>query len=352
MRFNIFEKQYEYIGIHLNAHALKAVQFSRVRGELGIKAYTNTPLMKGLITNDAFTDQALLASFITKTLSAPQHGSFSTDRVIISIPESKSFVRVISMQRMNEAQAENAIMFEAEAYIPLPMDQVYFDWRIISEKDNTMDVLLTASPKEFVDAYMNIVEKAGFKICGIELEAQSIARATIPPELHEPVLIVAMDALKTDLIMAKDGIVQFTSSVPIAGNVFTERLAKALSVTPSKAEEIKRAYGLTNTVEYPNLKTQLMPGVEDLAAEIKNILKFHYDHDGSHVNQLFIAGGGAKLQHIAEVLQPMMEDQAPIKISVADPLQHVPRLIHSPIEPYEALSFTTAIGLALWEVMP
>jgi len=351
MAFNIFEKKHEYIGLHLNAHALKAVQFERVGGSVKLRAYTSVPLMKGMITADTFTDHTLLANFIGKNMQKPQFGSFTTNRVIISIPESKSFVRVISMQRMNESQAENAIMFEAEAYIPLPMDQVYFDWRIISQKENTMDVLLTASPKEYVDAYMNIVEKAGFKICGVELEAQSIARALVPKDMTQPALIAGMDALKTDLIMVKDGIVQFTSSVPIAGNVFTERLAKALSVPPAKAEEIKRTYGLTNTVEYPNLKTQLMPCVEDLASEIKNILKFHYDHAGSHVNQLLITGGGAKLQHLAEVLEPMLEDQAPLKIVIADPLQYVPRLMKSPLEPYEALSFTTAIGLALWEVI-
>ncbi len=350
MAFNLFQKKYEYIGMHLNAHALKAVQFDHAGHDVKIKAYTNTPLMKGMITNDTFTDHTLLSSFITKSMRKPQFGSFSTDRVILSIPESKSFVRVISMQQMNESQAENAIMFEAEAYIPLPMDQVYFDWRIISQKDNTMEVLLTAAPKEYVDAYMGIVEKAGFKLCGIELEAQSIARALVPKEIGEPMLIASMDALKTDLIMVKNGTVQFTSSVPIAGNVFTERLAKALSVPPSKAEEIKRTYGLTNTVEYPNLKTQLMPCVEDLAAEIKNILKFHYDHGGAHVNQLLITGGGSKIQHLSEVLEPILEEHAPLKIVVADPLQNIPRLMKSPLEPYEALSFTTAMGLALWEI--
>ncbi len=352
MRFNIFEKKYEYIGMHLNAHALKAVQFERLHSDIKLRAYTNAPVLKGMITNDTFTDQNLLAGFIHKTMQKPQFGSFTTNRVIISIPESKSFVRVISMQRMSETQAENAVMFEAEAYIPMPMDQVYFDWRIISQQDNTMDVLLTASPKEYVDAYMNIIEKAGFKLCGIEVEAQSVTRALVPKEIADPILIAEMDAYKTDLIMVKDGIVQFTSSVPIAGNVFTERLAKALSVAPGKAEEIKRTYGLTNTVEYPNLKTQLMPCVEDLAAEIKNILKFHYDHSGAHVNQLMITGGGAKLQHLAEVLEPALEAEAPLKISVSDPLQYIPRLMKSPLEPYESLSYTTAIGLALWEAAP
>ncbi len=348
MTLNIFDKQYDYIGLHINAHALKALQFERKGTGVGIKAYTKAVMTKGVIANDVFTDHKLLASFIQKSLMKAQHGSFSTNRVVISIPESKSFIRVINMPKMAESQTENAIIFEAEAYIPLPIDQVYFDWQIISEKDSTMDVLLIASPKEYVDAFMDIIEKAGLKLCGIEVEAQSVARALIPEDTKDSILIADMDALKTALIMIENGVLQFTSSVPIAGDVFTERLSKALSISLAKAEEIKRQFGLTNTVEYPNLRTHMLPSVEDLASEIKNILKFHYDHSETHIGNLVLTGGGSKLHHIAEVLEPMLEGQGPIKITVADPLLMIPHLKTGDLIPYEGLSFTTAIGLALW----
>lgn len=350
MKFNIFEKQYQYIGLHVNAHAMKALQFDTRGQKTSVRAYSNAPLPKGLMLNDAFTDHAKLAEFIKLSLASPQHGSFNTSRVIVSIPEAKSFIRVMEMPLMDEAKAENAIMFEAEAYIPLPMDQVYFDWQILAKKDKTMDVLLIASPKEYVDAYMHIIEDAGLKLCGIEIEAQSVARALVPSYAVEPILIADLDALKTALIMVEKSVLQFTSSVPIAGNNFTEKLAKTLNVTPQVAEKLKREVGLANTVEYPNLKTQLLPGVEDLAAEIKNILKFHYDHSESHIGQLLLTGGGAKLQHIGDALSPMLDLYAPVQITVANPLEHVANLEHSPLTPYEALSFTTAIGLAMWGI--
>ncbi len=181
------------------------------------------------------------------------------------------------------------------------------------------------------------------------MEAQSVARALVPPGVTEPILIADMDAYKTAFVMVDNNVLKFTSSVPLAGNIFTERLSKALSITQMEAERIKREYGLANTPQYPNLRTQLMPGVEDLAAEIKNILKFHYDHSEAHIGQLLLTGGGAKLQHIGELIEPLLESYGPIKLTVANPLEHVPNLANSPLSPYEALSFTTAIGLALWE---
>ncbi len=349
MNFKIFEKKYNYIGLHINAHAVKALEFSFSGKQTLVKAYTNAPMAKGLMQDDDFLDSNKLSEFLKLALDRPQFGSFNTKRTVVSIPESKSFVRVIETPLIEESKAEVAIMFEAEAYIPMPMDQVYFDWQILSKNSKTMEVLIVASPKEYVDKFMHIIEDAGLKLCGVEVEAQSLARALVPATVDEPVLIVDVDAQKTSLIKVEKSVLQFTSSVPLAGNTFTDVITKELKITPAAAEKLKREVGLANTVEYPNLKTALMPVVEDLASEIKNILKFHYDHSESHINKILLTSGGAKLRHVSEVLQPLLEQYAPVEVIAANPLEHVPNLKHSPLTPYEALSFTTAIGLALWE---
>jgi Tfp pilus assembly PilM family ATPase len=168
--------------------------------------------------------------------------------------------------------------------------------------------------------------------------------------VKEPILIADMDAYKTALVMVQNGTLQFTSSVPIAGNTFTQALAKALSITPGDAEKLKHQVGFANTVEYPNLKIHMLPVLQDLAAEITNILKFHYDHHEDHIGSLILTGGGAKLQHIAEALEPMLDQYAPLKVTVANPLEHIPNFKETELGPYEALSFTTAIGLAMWEI--
>lgn len=351
MRFNILKKHYHYIGLHINNHAIKALQFDIAKKSNSVRAFTNVAMPKGLILNDDFTDVQALADLISRSLDKPQHGNFSTNRVVVSLPESKSFVRIIPMQAMSDAEIGNAILFEAESYIPLPMDQVYFDWQIIERKlGGGIDVLVIASPKAYVDKYITVLERAGLKIVGIETEAQSVARALVPTSIKDPILIADIDAYKTALVMVQDGALQFTSSIPIAGNIFTERLAKAASIAAPDAEKIKRELGFSNTVQYPNLKLQLMPAMEDFAAEIKNILKFHYDHHETHIGTLLLTGGGAKLQHIAESLEPLLADFAPLKVTVSNPLEHVPNLKESVLGPYEALSFVTAIGLAFWEL--
>lgn len=347
---SLFQKKHHYIGLHINTHAIKALQFDVSSKRTKLRGFTNVAMPKGMMVNDDFTDQEALKDLITRSIHKPQYGGFSTNRVVVAIPESKSFVRIIPLQKMKESEIANAILFEAESYIPLPMDQVYFDWQIMRETDEGLEILVIASPKAYLDKYIAILESAHLKIAGIETESQSVARALVPYSVKEPILIADMDAYKTALVMVQEGTLQFTSSVPLAGNIFTERLSKALSITLPEAEKLKRKVGFANTVEYPNLKTQMLPALEDLAAEIKNILKFHYDHHENHIGSLILTGGGAKLQHIDEALEPMMEQYAPLKVTVVNPLEHIPNYRDDALGPYEALSFTTAIGLAMWEI--
>jgi Tfp pilus assembly PilM family ATPase len=122
MRLNIFEQHKPIFGIHLNGTALKFVQLQKQSGGISFVGYSNVPLPKNLIANDTILDAAALAKLIQQNLIKPQFGRITTNRVVVSVPESKSFIRVIHIPEMSESQAENAVMFEAEAYIPLLLD--------------------------------------------------------------------------------------------------------------------------------------------------------------------------------------------------------------------------------------
>lgn len=326
---------------------MKFIQLEPDGGKQKIVGFSNIPLPANLISNEEIIDHKGLVRLLEQSLLHPKYGKITTNRVVFSIPESKSFVRVIRMNIMSEAELENAVLFEAEAYIPMPMDQVYFDWQILRHDLGGMDVLLIASPKEFVDKYIDALEAAHLKIVAIEVESQSVVRALVPKDAVSNLLIADLDAYKTALVMVIHGNLQFTSSIPIAGNVFTDRIAQGLSVTAEKAETIKREFGVANSESYPNMETYLLPAVNDLGAEIKNILKFHYEHSKEKVEQLLLSGGTAKLKHMDEFLTKGLSDMPEFKVKIADPWEHIPLVDPSVLNSYEALSFTTAIGLAM-----
>lgn len=346
MKFNFFEKHIHTFGLDLSGSGLKIMELSPNSRSTTIKGYADIALPKGVIQDDAILDANVLTQLIKDALSRPAYGHIDTKHVVASLPESKSFVRVIQIPKMSEAEIDNAILFEAESYIPIPIDQVYLDWQQIGQQGDKIEILIIASPKEYVDQYLEVLDRAGLTPAALEVESQSVVRVLIDRAVTETNLIIDVDAFRSNLLMVEKGSLQFTSSVPIAGNTFTDAIAKGLGVTPVKAEEIKKQYGIANTTEYPNLKTVLLPVLNNLSAEIKNILTFHDEHSQNRVNSIVLCGGGAELAHLSEYLTPEFASTPDLKVKLGDPWMNFLNINTKAMNPTVALGFTTAIGLA------
>jgi len=346
-KFNFLSKTLPAFGLDLSGGSFKVLQLGETNKETTIKAYADVPLPKGTILNNGIIDSKTFSFLLKQTLEKPQFGKIDTNYAVASLPESKSFVRVIQIPQMSESEAENAVPYEAESFIPMPLDQVYIDWQKIGQTGDKMNILMIASPKEFVDKYLDTLDKAGLKVVALEVESQSCHRALVAPDSQETVLLVDLSALSSSLIMVEGGNLQFTSTIPIAGNAFTESIAKALGVSSSKAEEIKRKVGLQSIAEYPNIKTAVMPILNNLSAEIKNILKFHAEHSDKQVQKVLLSGGSGKLKGLSEALQSLLQDAGVTIVQQANPWQNLPGLKEQKISPFEALGYVTVIGLAM-----
>ena len=142
--------------------SLKLVELAPVEGGYQVQAFTDAPIPKEVVSGDMIKNQGLLVKTIKDALAHPKFGKITTPYVVASIPETKSFVRVIQMPAMSEDEAAEAIRWEAESYIPLPICQVYLDWMILPHAQTKttdpekMTVLITASPKDYIDDFTKI----------------------------------------------------------------------------------------------------------------------------------------------------------------------------------------------------
>ena len=314
--------------------------------DIAVKACSRTLLPKTLITPTGISDAKVFEYLFKQSLDKPQFGRFSTNYAVVSLPEAKSFVRVIQIPKMSEAEAEVSVPYEAESFIPMPMDQVYIDWQKIGETEDKMNILMVASPKDFVDKYLEILDKCGIKTAALEVESQSCHRALFPPDSKETVLLVDLAAYSTSFVMVEDGNLQFTSAIPISGSTFTDAIASALGVSGAKAEEIKMKVGIANTTQYPNIKTAVLPVLNSLSAEIKNILKFHAEHSQKKVTRIVLLGGGARLSNLTDYLASQLQESGIEKVELGNPWQNFGLLKNTPFDPMESLSYVTVIGLA------
>ena len=356
----IFSQDKAAFGLDISDVSLKLIQFSGANRD--ILAYSDDVLPKDIVSADNIKDPKALAVVIKKAVSHPKFGKVTTPYVVASIPETKCFVRVISMPAMSEQEAREAVPWEAEAYIPIPIGQVYLDWTILPVpiKYNKMTVLITAAPKDYIDNFTKVLKQAGLAPLALEVESQATARSLVA-DSKETVLILDIDTARASFIIYDAGTLQFTSSIPIAGNVFTESIARSLGVSSEEAEKLKRENGLDESKDEGKVRKALISILSNLVTEIKNTIRFYEEHSPAEkkISRILLSGSSSKLKHLPSFLAEMIAagtDEHPLrsasglKVELGDPWAKILQKRQvAPISREDSLSYATAVGLALRE---
>ena len=300
------------------------------------------------LDSEAEKDLVALATAIKKL---HQDAKINNKNVIISLPESKIFSRVIKLPNMNEDELSQALQWEAEQFIPLPVSDVSLDSVIISrgkpgKVEQMMEVLVVAAPKSLIKKFQHIVELSGFKLVAIETELIAAARALLSPE-SPPVVIVDFGAETTDIAIAQKGLLVFTRSIPAGGQAFTRAVSTSLSIDPVQAEKYKTAYGLTEKKLEGKVKAAITPVISQVVSEIQKAIRYWQEKEKEAIKTMVLAGGSTNLPEVISFLTKSLA----IEVQVADPFaslvkdekQLVNLRQNTPL-------FAVVIGLAMKEV--
>lgn len=370
--FNLLRLKQEAFGLDISDLSLKIIKLKKKQKGLALASFGTAEIKPGIIEEGEIKDEESLAKIIKNALTKVKGEKLKTKYVIASLPEEKAFLQVIQMPKMSIEDLKSAVIYEAENYIPLPAEQVYLGSQIIqpicSHLDH-FDVLIAALPKKTINPYVSCLKKVGLKPLALEIESLAVVRALIENEATAwPVLLIDFGQTRTSFIIFSGRSVRFTSSIPVSGQHFTKIISKALKIKMTKAEELKKKWGLEEKIKFGirDRKTvkiiergkifeALIPALVDLIEQIRKYLAYYQSH-ASHehlpvnsqggVKKVLLCGGGANLKGLPNFLA--LELKLPVEIS--NPWVNIlPEFLKETRQlPFEkSLGYTTALGLAL-----
>jgi len=360
--FSFFSKQKPAFGLDISSSTLRIMQLERTDNGFFPSAFSDAKLPKGLVSEERIQNPEGLAKILRHHLKQPVFGRFAGQYVVFSVPEAKSFVRVIRVPKMSEEDAQEAVPFEAEQYIPLPIEQVYLDFKILSNSSedsasDKMQVVIVAAPKTIVDSYIDVINQVKLKPVAAEVESEAIVRALISEQdQKEATLVVDLSAAHTSLVIFDKGMLRFTSSLPIAGNSLTSQISQKLTINFEEAEKLKLQVGLHARKDKGRVRSILLPQLESIVEAINNTVNFYKEHSEGQrqIGRILLCGGGSRLKGLVEYLnQELPKRNAMFSskvVRIGDPWVNVlgrPVKKVPPLSKFDSLTFTTAIGLAL-----
>lgn len=346
--FDLFSGSF---GLDLSDLSIKAVWLDRVGNQDIVKSFGSVPLPMGSVVDGEIMNSDAVKNAIIKLLSESGPKKIKTRKVICSLPETKAFLRVISLPMMERGEVKEAIKWEIEANIPLMLDRVYYDWQItdlnLAKEKNKMSVLVVAVTRNSVDQFQTVLESAGLEVLGLETESIAQARSLLPEKDEKnTTLIVDIGDRRTSFFIAVGSTPCFTSSVPLSSQMITDAIAKSFNIPFAEAEIIKIKQGLGSlAMKSPVLKA-VLPVLENILTEIEKSIDFYLSNlrYSEKIDSIVLCGGGANMQG----LLPYFSRCLGRPIELGNPWVNMRLGKQLPIIGRKrSVQYSTAIGLAL-----
>lgn len=368
------------IGLDISDLSLKLIQLNKIRDKVTIQAVSKVDLPAGFFENGIIKNKEGIASAIKELINKPKFGKISTDDVVACLPESKTFVKIIDVEKTPN-NIKDVIEVEIEKHIPMPIEDLYYDWQIIKNYPNKQSIMIGAAPRKIVDEYIDLLSSAKLSIVALEIEPISICRSLLAEEgeqnkqpSNKNYGILDIGSTHTSLTVYSSGAVLFTVSIPISGTEITEKISESLKIDYQQAEKAKIICGLDENKAQGIVKKILDDMIKKMIEKIKESIDFYNMHFSSYgpIDELIICGGGANIENINEII----EKEIKIKTLSGDPLINIrkeekEKLSNILMEKHNldinlsnkkngeeknsitqdvSLTFVTAIGLALREI--
>lgn len=350
-RKKIFDLFPQPFGLDLSDLSIKTMWLEREGKEGVVSSFGSVPIASGSIVDGDIVNEDIVVQAIKDLLTKTTPKPVKTRKVICSLPETKAFLRVVSVPQMAPEEIKEAIKWEIEANIPLTLDQVYYDYQVLDKKffkeKNKMSILVVAVARSMVDRIHSVLEKAGLEVVGLETESIAQARSLLVDKDEDKTrLIVDIGDRRTSFLIAIGHTPCFTSSIPLSSQMITDAISKEMKIPFEEAEMMKIKYGLGSLAMKSPLFKAAQPILESLAVEIERSINFYLSNLGysTTIDSIVLCGGGSNMRG----LLPFLTKRLNQSIEFGNPWVNI-RLGRTlpPIDRGHSVQYSTAIGLAL-----
>ncbi len=314
------------VGLDIGISGIKAVELGGTSKSPRLLAYNRVPLPWNAISLDGeIRDRAVVTMALKKLFEGRQ---FSTKKVAIGAAGKSVITKKISVPKMSMQELSHQLYFEAEQYIPFNVSEVNLDFAVIgtsigSQAVPSMDVLIVAAKKDYIDSLSSLVEEAGLVPEVIDNQAFALGNAF---EFNYGYLANATGGGATSVIIdfgagsTKVSIVEgdkttFSRELRQCGVACTAMLSERLGIPADQAERVKITEGAT-----PAIRSILSEYVASIVEEISRTLDFSMNQSTERsIQGIYVCGGASR----TEGLVAAMENRLPAPVQPLNPIQNI-----------------------------
>lgn len=361
------------VGLDIGSDHIRLAQLKPQGSSFALTKYGVVSLPMGSVVEGEVVDAESVAAAVRDLMRLT--GVRSGTEVAVGVSNQKVVVRLIDLPYMERTELQGAIQYQAQDYIPIPVEEAILDFQIVGDymtsgDEHMMEVLLVAAQRDMIDQMVTAVSRAGLKLREIDVTPFAIVRGVLGvadavlAADEEATAIIHLAGGITNIVVVEKGVPRFTRVSAIAANDLTQAVATALDVTLPQADELKRQVGLPSpddtgeAVFAGNVDPDLARGTQEalerevskFIAEVRRSLDYYLTQTSSvrSIKRVLLTGSGAYLRNLSSYLARGLS--ADVRLADASQwIQVSPQL--QPVYGADRLGATAAVGLAMGSVV-
>ncbi len=344
------------VAIDIGSSTVKAVQLKRAGRGFELEHFGVAELYPG--SDRRSSNLSLREARIEATQQALLNAGISAKHAVAAVSGESIIVRYIQLPDMPENELKGAIRWEAEDYIPFPINEVYLDSVLLGRSEaGKMEVLLVAAKKEVVADANEVLKACNLQPAIVDIDSFAFLNcfeANYSPNPSEVIALINIGSETTNLNIFLGGSSRFCRDIFIAGDSISYTIQQRANCTFSRAEELKIKEGapqeivsdtehdmvsrsslldtIRGTVEKitgeelnqdsPEFVagTVIKQALGQLTNEIKRSIQFYENQgNGRQVARVVIGGGTSSMKNLDSYLCQELK----LPVEVLDPLRNI-----------------------------
>lgn len=341
----------EAIGLEIGASAIKILEL-RAGAPPSLRALAIRPTPAGAATDGQIVEPQAIAAEIRAGLA---DAKIKNRYCVTSVANQAAITRIISVPKMSLKELDEAIKWEAERYIPFPIDEVVLDYDALDNPDDIpadgqMEVMIAAAQTEVIARHVEVIKLAGLEPVVIDIKPFAAIRALKGSLLGEHLnkttltgqryteegevgVILEIGASNSTIALVRGERILMNRNINVSGDDFTVAIQKAFNLDFAAAEDVKVQYATATIptedeeelLDFDVNRERYSPArifdvirapLVDLTTEIRRSLEFYRVQSGDvNVDRMYLSGGGSKLRGLADAIG----DTLGFRVELGDP---------------------------------
>lgn len=291
----------DIIGLDMSDASIEAIVLNKRGVGFSVASYSRYKISPDIIEAGRIVKEDRLKQALLDMFKNGQPKPISPDKVYFSIPESRAFIRNISVPKvLKSKEIPEAIQHQAEETIPEQFDNLLTAYQELSVNNNHREFTYIAAQADIVRSYLKLFKDLGIEVAGITTESIAAIAGLNDKFKKNTTLLLDLGSKVTIASIYDSRGIRASINIDIGGNAMLVAVKERFNISYAEAENRLRDVGLTSAPGDGEVMLLLQGQLQPLTDEIKQFVAYWQEMANMKIEQVVLVGGLTQMRGLVD----------------------------------------------------